>query len=243
MKICAKTDRGMVRESNQDVVNYGFIGDNFCWVLICDGMGGQNSGEVASNLTSKIVEKIINSDYNDNLDKNSITNLMTKCLTTASSSVFEKAEEEPQHKGMGTTAVLAFIKDNNFINIAYVGDSRAYLIKNNEVKQLTVDHSMVQEMVDCGEITEEEAKVHPRKNIITRAIGINASVEVGFVDEQILENGSLLLCTDGFSNYISNDLLLDYFSKFSGETLVSELINHANNSGGADNVTVAVIAN
>ena len=200
MKICAKTSKGLVRTLNQDAVNYGFLGDDFCWVLVCDGLGGQNSGEIASNLAVEVVENVVKNEYNKNLDKNQLVDLLKLCLEKANLAIFNKSTEEIQHCGMGTTAVLAFVK-NDEVHIAYVGDSRAYLIKNNEIFQLTVDHSMVQEMLESGEITEDEAKIHPRRNIITRAMGTQPDLKIDYVEEKILDGEFLNYKNDNTRNF------------------------------------------
>lgn len=240
MNIYARSDIGLVRESNQDVVNYKCLDDNFLWVLVCDGMGGQNSGEMASKLTSEVVENLIKNEYNEKFDEEDIKNLLFKCLKDANAEVFNKSEKEPSCRGMGTTAVLAIVKDET-IFIAHVGDSRAYLI-SNEVEQLTTDHSMVQEMVNNGEINEKEALVHPKRNIITRAIGIQPEVEIDYIKKNFVKNSSLLICTDGCSNYMDEKTILEYFSNYNGKVLVDKLIEHCNNIGGKDNITAAVVS-
>lgn len=241
MNIFAKTDKGLVRETNQDIVVFNKLSDNFSWILVCDGMGGQNSGDIASKMAADIVKKLINENVGCILEENfNIKDFMNECLEVANKEIFEKSLEDEKYRGMGTTAVLMFIiKDN--IYISYVGDSRAYIISDKKLEQITTDHSIVQEMVNNGEITEEEARKHPRKNIITKAIGVMKDIEIDNLKRNLLKDESVLLCTDGFSNFIDKETILDYFSQFKGETLVNKLITHVNEVGGNDNITVAVV--
>lgn len=239
MNIYAKTDKGMVRESNQDTVSYGFIDDNFSWILVCDGMGGQNAGDIASSLASEIIEDTIRKNYSKSLSGEDLLNLMDECFELSNKEVLKTSQKDDKYFGMGTTAVLTFIKDNS-IYISYVGDSRAYIFSDKELVQLTTDHSMVQEMVINGEITKEEAKNHPKRNIITRAIGVKPELKVDHVVRDFSERDLLLICTDGFSNYIDDNKLIEYFEKFDGELLVDKLIEYANMLGGNDNITVAI---
>lgn len=239
MEIYAKSDKGMVRELNQDTVDYGFIDDNFSWILVCDGMGGQNAGDIASNLTSKIIKNTIEKKYSKNLNNEGLLNLMDECFELSNKEVLKNSQKDDKYFGMGTTAVLAFIRDN-CVYISYVGDSRAYIVSDKKLTQLTTDHSMVQEMVINGEITEEEAKNHPKRNIITRAIGVKYDLKVDHVIRDFSNKDLLLICTDGFSNYMDEKTLIEYFEKFNGELLVDKLIEYANMLGGKDNITVAV---
>lgn len=240
MEIYGKTDTGVVRETNQDSFDFGIINESFAWAVVCDGVGGTNSGDVASHLATEVVRKKINDTYSDDMEDDAIKELLKSCIEFASLEIFNKSKENENYYGMRTTIVLVAVR-NDIIHVAHVGDSRAYLVLKDSIEQLTVDHSMVQELVKKGEITTEEAKSHPKKNIITRALGAQSDIEVDYVQQSYPENSSVLVCTDGLSNYMDKKELLKYFKSLDKEPLVEALINHANDMGGNDNITALVI--
>ncbi|MDQ5983603.1 MAG: Protein phosphatase PrpC [Eubacteriales bacterium SKADARSKE-1] len=240
MKIYGKTDTGVVRKTNQDSFNFGVINESFVWAVVCDGVGGNNSGDVASHLATEVVQKKINDVYRENMTDDEIKSLLSSCIEFASSEIFNKSNEKQEYFGMRTTIVLVAVR-NDIIHVAHVGDSRAYLISENSIKQLTVDHSIVQELVKKGEITTEEAKNHPKKNIITRSLGAQSDVEVDYVQQNFPKDSAILVCTDGLSNYMEKQELLNYFKDLEGQQLVDSLINYANDMGGNDNITALVI--
>ena len=165
--------------------------------------------------------------------------MLRGALLTANSEVYQASKKEKEHFGMGTTAVLAFI-DNQTGYVLHVGDSRAYLLEEEKLRQLTVDHSMVQTLVDSGEITVDQAKVHPKKNVITRALGVNQEVMVDLDVFDLTDKTALLLCTDGLSNFVSDEVIEKELLNVN-EKVVERLIQHANDNGGADNITAVVI--
>lgn len=240
MKIYGKTDIGIVRKINQDSFDFGVINKSFAWAAVCDGVGGTNSGDVASKLAIESVRKKINETYSDDMPEDAIKMLLKSCIEFANFEIFNKSQEEEKYLGMSTTIVLVAVK-NDVINVAHVGDSRAYLVLNDDIKQLTVDHSIVQELVKKGEITKEEAKSHPKKNIITRSLGAQSDIEVDCVQKSFPKESSILLCTDGLSNYIEKNEILDCFKNLEKEQLVKSLIDYANNKGGTDNITALII--
>ena len=144
-------------------------------------------------------------------------------------------------RGMGTTVVCAIVRDNQAY-IVHAGDSRAYVINNGNIRQITTDHSMVQDLLLRGKITPEEAEHHPNKNIITRAVGVNKAIEIDFEQIDLEDDDTLLICTDGLSNYVSNDEMLELMSDGKHYAFADRLVKKANENGGGDNITVVVIS-
>lgn len=241
MKIVAKTDKGIVRDNNQDAYSVGEFPDGVAWAVVCDGMGGANGGNIASMLAVKVISERINSCYNENMRFSSIMNLLESAITAANIEVYDMAASRSELRGMGTTVVCAVVKDGE-VMIAHAGDSRAYLISEDAVTQLTTDHSMVQDMVNRGEITAEEAEKHPNKNIITRAVGVDKEIEVDFTETELLDNQTLILCTDGLTNYVSDSDILKDISDGQHYAFADRLVKHANSNGGGDNITVVALS-
>lgn len=240
--IYAKTDIGLTRETNQDAFNTGTYPDGNEWVIVCDGMGGVSGGHIASRICVEKVSEAIERGYRNKMTVNSVKNMLVSAITGANAAVFEEAQKSFEYKGMGTTVVVA-VKLGSMAVIAHVGDSRAYLVNaaNETITQITKDHSFVQVLIDTGKITEEEATVHPDRNIITRAVGIEnfVDVEVDIVD--VNDGDMLLLCTDGLCGYLSDGAVLEVIKKYGADS-VEKLIESANDLGGFDNVTVAIIS-
>ena len=170
MKIYSKSDIGLVRSSNQDSCNAEYFPGNSAWAVVCDGMGGANGGDIASKIAVDEITKHINESYKENLDSTSIRSIMEESVNFANKEIYKRSLLNTELRGMGTTVVLAVVIDD-ILRIVYAGDSRAYIINKKESVQITTDHSMVQQMVKSGQITETQAKEHPNKNIITRALG------------------------------------------------------------------------
>jgi len=179
MKIAKKTDIGKVRNSNQDACSAGELPDGTVWAVVCDGMGGASGGDIASTTAVRIISEKITSSYRDGMSSNSIRSLLFSSIETANSVVYDISRSNTSLEGMGTTVVAAVIS-GGAAYIAHAGDSRAYRIFDNSIKQITRDHSIVQVMVEKGELTPNEAKGHPRKNIITRALGVDSSILIDF---------------------------------------------------------------
>ncbi|MEF2919574.1 MAG: Stp1/IreP family PP2C-type Ser/Thr phosphatase [Acutalibacteraceae bacterium] len=239
MEIYTLTDIGRVRHSNQDAVDGGIIKDNIMWAVLCDGMGGANGGNVASETAVQTVKENIGffdpkaSEYQSEI-------FLTGIVEKANSTIYHKQRKDESLTGMGTTMELVIAVDGRAM-IAHVGDSRTYLIQNNRVIQITVDHSVVQELVNRGEITAEQAKVHPNKNYITRAVGVHPYIESDYIEIPFGHNDVLILCSDGLSNYISDECMLNSVQNYSGEQLAQRLVDLANEYGGRDNISVAVL--
>ena len=238
MKVFGKTDIGLVRETNQDALSFGSFDDGNCWAVVCDGMGGVSGGQVASEICVEKVSEAIKSSYRNGITLSSAKNLLTTAINAANSAVFKEAQENIELKGMGTTVVAVLVLGSIAV-VAHVGDSRAYLI-NDEINQITKDHSFVQLLIDTGKITEEEAKVHPDRNVITRAVGIEHVVDVEIDIVDINDNDNLLICTDGLNGYVPDADILKIIKEY-GDSSTEKLVETANNAGGRDNVTVVML--
>lgn len=241
MRIVAKTDKGKIRESNQDAYAVGEFPDEVAWAVVCDGMGGAAGGNIASALAVKVISDKINACYRENMRPASIINMLDSALVAANIEVYDMAYSKSELQGMGTTVVCAIVKDD-CAYIAHAGDSRAYLFDGEKLNQVTTDHSVVQNLIDQGKITKEEAEHHPKKNLITRALGVEKNIEIDF-DEVYLENNeTLIICTDGLSNYVSDDEMINEVSDGRYYAFADRLVKKANNNGGGDNITVVAIA-
>lgn len=242
MKIVAKTDKGIVRDSNQDAYAVGEFPEEVAWAVVCDGMGGAAGGNIASALAVKVISDKINASYRPKMKDSSIKNMLDSALVAANIEVYDLADAKPELHGMGTTVVCAIVRDG-YAYIAHAGDSRAYIFNGEELKQVTTDHSLVQDLVDKGQITQQEAENHPNKNLITRAIGVDKSIDIDFDEISLDDDEILILCTDGLSNYVSNDEMISEVKDGRYYAFADRLVKKANNNGGGDNITVVAIAN
>lgn len=242
MFLAYKTDIGKKREENQDAVLSDFIDENVSISVVCDGMGGAKSGGVASEVAVTNIFNRIMSGFRADADSNSIRNLMLSAVHAANTIVFEKSKEDIDKNGMGTTCVAALVY-NKHCYVVSVGDSRAYLLNDEGISQITTDHTYVQALYEQGVITKEEQKNHKLKNVITRALGVEDDVEVDYFEFEQSGNFALILCSDGLSNYCSDQILYDFVYGKNLDDAASNLINYANDQGGRDNITVALIAN
>ena len=172
----------------------------------------------------------------------SIKNMLHSALVAANLEVFDMSLERPELRGMGTTVVCAIVKEGQAY-IMHAGDSRAYIVSENGLKQITMDHSMVQDLVNKGKITEEEAAVHPNKNIITRALGVEKTIEIDFRQVDLDKGNTLIICTDGLSNYVSSQEICEEIKDSKYYAFADRLVKKANANGGGDNITVVAIAN
>ena len=237
------TDRGVVRKNNQDV----FLCEdirliNAALLVVCDGMGGAKSGNIASAMAAQVFRDSIFENLDVFGDNDALALQMKIAAAHANSAVHEKSLNDPDCSGMGTTIVAAIVKADSAI-VLNVGDSRAYKISRTDgIEQITKDHSFVGEMVYKGEITKEEARRHPNKNLITRAIGTSETVIADTFIVSIKESDRLLLCSDGLSNMVDDDHLCQEVLKTDEMALCcEELIKAAVVAGAPDNVTAALI--
>lgn len=242
MNIYGCSDKGLVRSSNQDAYCVGNFNDGTNFVIVCDGMGGANGGNVASQMAVDYLSASLKAGYRENMSDNSIKNLLESSFNAANVRVFDKSRESKELSGMGTTAVVA-IFCNNSVFIAHAGDSRAYILSNGMLNQVTRDHSIVQSMIEDGKLSPNEARFHPRKNVITRALGVEESVLPEFNVYDFNKGDIALICTDGLSNFVDNSLLTEVLSESSDIDPAQRLVDIANSNGGSDNITAVVIKN
>ncbi len=242
MKTVARTDVGVVRDNNQDAYTVCELMDDAVLIVVCDGMGGAAEGALASSEAVKAIKGYIAERYTSDMSDISIKSLLTSAIENANAQIYNLSQTNEDYEGMGTTAVVA-IAANSFAYIAHAGDSRAYKKSNDELIQLTKDHSIVQRMVENGEITPEEAADHPSKHIITRALGVDIEIKTDFCQEPFCDDDLLILCTDGLTNFVKPDDILRLTSDGCYYKFADRLVNLANQNGGGDNITVVVLAN
>lgn len=240
MKVYSRTDVGKKRTANQDAFFTGEFEGGAVFAVVCDGMGGANGGNVASEKAATLISDYIVKSYSPKMNSNAIENLLRAAVDSANTEVYELAREDQAYSGMGTTVVAALVIDN-LAHIVHVGDSRAYLVGPSDIEKLTVDHSVVEAMVQSGEISKEEAKSHPKKNIITRAVGAERTVMCDYNIVLKPENSALLICTDGLSNCVEEADILKATLECSPSECADRLIEMANNAGGPDNITAVLI--
>ena len=240
MKLAGKTDVGRVRQENQDDYRAGELPGSAVWALVCDGMGGAKGGREASQGACNVIENFFQEQYAQ-CGAGQEEPFLKKALLYANRFVFQKAAHEEALAGMGTTAVCALVRSGN-VYLCHAGDSRAYLIRDGKLTQLTHDHSYVQELVDCGTITEEEAEHHPQKNIITKALGVDYRLEPEFTAAKLKREDRLLLCTDGLTNMVPVEEMEELLAQGAFYDLPDRLIEAANAHGGSDNITALLLA-
>ena len=240
MEVFSKSDIGLVRTSNQDDCRFGVFSPCCAWAVVCDGMGGANGGNVASATAVDVISEQIQQLYDEKLTKEQLVTLLTDIVQRANTHVFDMSISDRSLEGMGTTCEFVFVKDRT-VHVVHVGDSRTYSIRGGKIKQLTEDHSVVQEMVRRGEITPEEAMQHPNKNIITRALGIRPEVCIDYIEANFSYGDVLLICTDGLTNCVSGGDIVKIVHENRGEDMTNKLIDKAKDGGGTDNITVTVI--
>ena len=240
MKFFVCSDVGKKRTQNEDSFYASDFIKNTGYIIVADGMGGHNAGEIASKMAVDTIREY----FSENADwktVNDIRRILKESIEQANKKIFEKSQKDEILFGMGTTIVLCIIEENN-LYIANVGDSRLYHIKKDVINQVTKDHSLVQKLIDQGEISEEEAENHPNKNVITRAVGTNEEVEIDFYKFCADENDTVVICTDGLSNMVKKEEILNISNEY-GDVCecAKKLVDEANLNGGPDNITVAVI--
>lgn len=243
MNVFVKTDIGLVRTENQDNVWGEMLSPTACAAVLCDGMGGESEGGLASKLAVDLIAERIKQNFTENMSRNSVRNLLITSIVAANNVVWDTAKMHA-HEVMGTTCV-ACIAFGGTAYIVNVGDSRGYQLFTDDdsecIRQITKDHSHVRELVDRGEITEEQARTHPKRNKITRAIGAESDVTPDYFELPLSTGDMVLLCSDGLSAYGDDMDILDICFDSVPEDCCDELVKYANNNGGHDNVSVALI--
>lgn len=241
INVFSKTDIGRVRKVNQDAVKTEVISDNLAWSVVCDGMGGQAGGDIASEIAVIMISKFLSDNLSELKTSDEIKSVMYEAVSGANQAIYLKSEKDKNLKNMGTTVIVCVVNRNK-LYVAHMGDSRAYLISNDKITQITTDHSMVQEMLDNGKLTIEEARNHPQKNIITRALGVSSDIKLEYNTIDIKKGDIVLSCTDGLTNTVEEqDIYNICKNPKNQEEAVSELITTGNKNGGNDNITVSLI--
>jgi len=242
MQYWGLTDPGCARAQNQDTYQIDALDRNTLLCVVCDGMGGAKSGNVASTLAADVFTQEIKRTWTADMDQERIDQMLLSAVKLANFTVFDQAQQFEAFSGMGTTLVAALLR-GKVATLVNVGDSRAYAINAEGIIQLTQDHSVVQLMVDNGELTPEQAKSYPGKNLITRAIGTETVVMPDLFHHKLERGDSLLLCSDGLSNLVDEQEML--FEVIHGEDqsqCCQRLLEIATNRGAPDNVTSVLVA-
>ena len=239
MQIEYQSDVGRRRNTNQDYASVFTNQEGIKLAILADGMGGHRAGDIASQMA---VLNLGNAwEEQDLTDDEKIAQWFIQAIQEENALIYQRGQEQPEYNGMGTTIVAAALSEERF-TIAHVGDSRAYLIRDGKIIQLTEDHSLVNELVKSGEISEEMAVNHPRKNILTRSVGMPGTVAVDVSTYIWQLKDRLLLCSDGLTNMLSEEMIETIVNQEGTlSDKVTELINQANEAGGADNITVLLI--
>ena len=242
MKVFAKSDIGKAREMNQDAYYASQPSDTVGLYIVADGMGGYNGGEVASTLAVTAAKNYIESNFAETEHtKEKLQELVKNAIEYANMLVYEKAKEIPELEGMGTTIEVALVHDNR-VYIGHVGDSRIYRIRKHFIRKLTTDHSYVQKLVKDGTISKEEAVHHPKKNMLTKALGCTSFVEPDVSVKGFLKEDILVLTSDGLTNMVTDEEIYNIVTE-NIEVATEKLVNKANEVGGLDNITVIVVLN
>ena len=236
----ARSDIGKAREINQDYYSIPKPEDKLPLFILADGMGGYNGGEIASSLATTSAKSYIENNF-DKIEHNkeAILELMKNAIEYANMVVFEKSKQEPNLEGMGTTLDICFIY-NNKVYIGHVGDSRIYRIRGELIRKLTKDHSYVQQLVEDGKITRQEAEHHPKKNMLLKALGCTAYVEPDLRARNMETGDILLMCSDGLTNMVAEKEIYRVVKENPGIS-AKVLVDLANEAGGYDNITVVII--
>ncbi|MCL2109921.1 MAG: Stp1/IreP family PP2C-type Ser/Thr phosphatase [Oscillospiraceae bacterium] len=247
MKLFAKTDIGLKRAENQDRVWFSMLdidgkpSSNAAAVVLCDGMGGENAGSYASETTINFISERIKRGFRADGNRNSIRNLLITSMTSANNTVYELAEFSLDMLGMGTTCVALIVYDKRAYAVN-VGDSRMYYITGDSIQQITKDHSYINKLIEDGEITPEQAKTHPRRNCLTRAVGAESEVKIDYYEFDLDDNSVLMLCSDGLHAYGDDVTIGEIIVNSPLLTVCDNLVQYALENGGRDKITVAGVA-
>ena len=242
MELHGITDKGNVRKINQDVCLTHYDEEkNIGLLVVCDGMGGAKAGEVASEMAADSFLEYVSGQLTKESTIIDLTQYMTDAVKSANAALFEKSQQDADCAGMGTTIVAAAFTATGAV-IINVGDSRAYHISHGKIVQITKDHSVVEDMIDRGDLTRSEANNHPNRNLITRVLGTSAESEPDFFFLNLISGDCLLLCSDGLSNVVpEQEILAEFLPEKSVKDICERLILLANDLGAPDNVTAAIL--
>ena len=234
--VCAgKSDVGRKRHNNEDAL---VVRADLGFVSLADGMGGAASGELASGIFVRSVSEVFEEGGRQN--EESTVRLVQRAFLRANETIWKEALDNPDLRGMGCTAELLTFEDRSYL-LGHVGDSRTYLYRNGKLRRVTKDHSVIQDQLDKGFITPEEARTHSLRNVITRAVGVQETVAVDLIRGRGLAGDLFLLCSDGLSDMITEEKIAEILSLPAGlEERAGRLVEAANSAGGSDNITVAL---
>lgn len=247
LEIVLRTDPGMVRGHNEDAV---FANPNQGFVILADGMGGYNAGEVASGMATMLLSTELETAFAakppHEIDRASGQSFARRYIldkmAMTNSAIYKTAESQPQYAGMGTTLVMALFHDDQ-VTVAHIGDSRLYRLRGETFSAITRDHSLLQEQIDSGMISPEEAKFSQNKNLVTRALGVDPEVETEIHDYPVLPGDIYLLCSDGLNDMVEDEEIQLTLQMLAAnlELAATQLIQMANDNGGRDNVSVILV--
>ncbi len=242
MQCWGLTDKGCVRKMNQDAYEMRQLDRNTLLCAVCDGMGGAKSGNVASSLAVEVFSQEIQRTWTPNMEWDKADQILKNAVKLANFTVYDQAMQFEEFSGMGTTLVAALVRGRK-VSIVNVGDSRGYAISQKGIRQVTRDHSIVQMMVDRGELTPERAKSYPGKNLITRAVGTELTISCDIYRMEMSKGDYLLLCSDGLSNLLDDqEILFEVAHGVNKERCCQRLLDIAISRGSPDNVTCILIS-
>ncbi|MBR5156413.1 MAG: Stp1/IreP family PP2C-type Ser/Thr phosphatase [Clostridia bacterium] len=243
MRIGASTDLGKTRPINED--NY-YVSEyvsrpGVIYAMVADGMGGHNAGETASEAAVNGVSDYINRYYTTEVPQEQIKDMLIGAINSVNKAIYTEAQDNAKFYGMGTTLTACFYYAGR-VTVAHVGDSRAYVLRDDLMHKITSDHSLVAELLANGQITPEQARNHPQKNVITRAVGTDPHIEIDIYEFDVQEGDIILLCTDGLSNMLSDKEMQTLISENKKmEDAAEKLVSAANDKGGFDNITAVLL--
>ncbi len=241
MNIAGRTDIGCKRAENQDNFRAGRLPCGSAFAFVCDGMGGAAGGRLASEVLSNSIEDVLYERLPNVNGSEELKRLIFDAVIVGNTEIHSIAKQDREKVGMGTTLVCAVVRDNT-LHLVNVGDSRCYLMRNNILQQLTRDHSIVQDMLENGNLSLEQAKLHPKKNLITRAVGVSENIDLDYSVYELSPGDKLLLCSDGLTNCADESVIQMILGTSPFFELPDKLIKLAKTGGGFDNITVVVLA-
>lgn len=241
MEYWVLSDIGCVRTSNQDAYTVEMLDKHTLLCVVCDGMGGAKSGDVASSLASDVFSQEVKVSWKSDMDAAAIDQMLKNALKLANFTVYDQSRQFEEFSGMGTTMVAALVQSKG-TTVLNVGDSRAYKINSEGIWQITTDHSLVQLMLNRGELTPEEARNYPGKNYITRAVGTESMTEGDLFHEKLERGTYLLLCSDGLTNLLDDqEILFEVIHGADKQACCQTLVDIAKRRGAPDNVTCVLV--
>lgn len=245
LRVGFKTDKGLVRDNNEDAI---LVLPKRGMFAVADGVGGQNSGEIASRKAVNSIEEFVKRNsitcmdsYDSKYKVNWLMNYFLRCFQKINSDIVELSKEDSEKSGMATTAVVAYI-DGLDLYVVNIGDSRAYVLRDGQINQITEDHTYVNNLIHQGALTKNEARIHPQKNLITKALGAEKGVEPDFYRTELMEGDKVILCSDGLHGELTDDEMTEILDRDADmNQICRELVNGAKEKGGRDNISVICI--